>query len=345
MPTPFDPAEHPHQRYDPLAGRWCLVSPHRAKRPWQGQRDEPDTAALPAYDPTCYLCPGNVRASGDLNPAYDGCFVFDNDFPALLDETPAPTETDPLFQISAARGTTRVICYSPDHGKSLAELSIGEIGHVIETWCHEAAVLGARYRYAQIFENKGAAMGCSNPHPHGQVWASDFLPDAIVTECRTQAAWLDIHGAPMLLMLSARESGGPRIVVETEYWQAIVPWWAVWPFETLVLPRFAVSRLPDLSVAHRADLARLLQDLTVRYDNLFETSFPYSFGWHSAPTDGQDHPGFQLHAHFYPPLLRSAGVRKFMVGYEMLAQAQRDLTPEQAAEQLRGQSARHYRHG
>jgi UDPglucose--hexose-1-phosphate uridylyltransferase len=345
MPTPFDPAEHPHQRFDPLAGRWCLVSPHRAKRPWQGQRDEPDTATQPAYDPTCYLCPGNARVSGDRNPAYDGCFVFDNDFPALLDDTPTPTQTDPLFQVSGARGTTRVICYSPDHGKSLAELSIGEIGHVIETWCREAAVLGARYRYAQIFENKGAQMGCSNPHPHGQIWASDFLPDAIVTECRTQAAWLDMHGAPMLLMLSAREAGGLRIVVETEYWQAIVPWWAVWPFETLVVPRFAVSRLPDLSAAHRADLARLIHDLTVRYDNLFETSFPYSFGWHSAPTDGQDHPGFQLHAHFYPPLLRSASVRKFMVGYEMLAQAQRDLTPEQAAERLRAQSTRHYRHG
>jgi UDPglucose--hexose-1-phosphate uridylyltransferase len=345
VPALFDPAEHPHQRYDPLADRWCLVSPHRAKRPWQGQNDAPDTELRLAYDPGCYLCPGNARASGDVNPGYDGCFVFDNDFPALLDNTPGPTETDPLFQISGARGKTRVICYSPDHGKSLAELSVDAIKHVIETWCDEATTLGARYRYVQIFENKGAQMGCSNPHPHGQVWASDFLPDIVVKECQTQAAWLAEHGEPMLLTLAAREAGGPRIVVETEHWLAIVPWWAQWPFETMLLPRFTAQRLPELSPAQRTDLARVLHELTVRYDNLFETSFPYSFGWHSAPTDGADHPGFQLHAHFYPPLLRSASVRKFMVGYEMLAQAQRDLTPEQAAERLRAQPVVHYRHG
>lgn len=341
----FDAAEHPHQRYDPLAGRWCLVSPHRAKRPWQGQTDEPDNAARPPHDPDCYLCPGNRRASGQVNPAYDGCYIFDNDFPALLDDSPAPTETDPLFQISSARGITRVICYSPDHGKTLAELDASEITGVIESWCDEAKNLGARYRYVQIFENKGAQMGCSNPHPHGQIWATDFLPDAIVRECQTQADWLAKHGAPMLLRLAEREAGGPRVVVESEYWMAIVPWWAVWPFETLLLPRFAVSRLPELSPAQRVDLAQVLKTLTVRYDNLFQTSFPYSFGWHGAPTDGDDHPGFQLHAHFYPPLLRSASVRKFMVGYEMLAQAQRDLTPEQAAQRLRALSTVHYRRG
>ncbi len=343
MTEVFDPAEHPHQRYDPLSGRWCLVSPHRAKRPWQGQRDEPETKPLPPHDPDCYLCAGNRRVSGDVNPDYQGCFVFDNDFPALLDNSPAPNGTDPLFQISGARGTSRVICYAPDHAKTLAELTRTEIGAVIETWQSEAETLGARYRYVQIFENKGAQMGCSNPHPHGQIWATDFLPDTIVTECQTQAAWLKEHGEPMLLQLATREAGGPRVVVESAHWLAIVPWWAIWPFETLLLPRFAVSRLPDVSAAQRDDLARVLQELTIRYDNLFETSFPYSFGWHSAPTDGGDYPGFQLHAHFYPPLLRSASVRKFMVGYELLAEAQRDLTPEQAAQRLRAVSTAHYR--
>jgi UDPglucose--hexose-1-phosphate uridylyltransferase len=332
----FDPSEHPHQRFDPLSGKWCLVSPHRAKRPWQGQRDEVGSDERLSYDPDCYLCAGNARTSGHINPAYKGCFVFDNDFPALLNDTPAPTETDPLFQLSGARGTTRVICYSPDHGKTLAELDTGQIGAIIDTWRDEAKALGERYRYVQIFENKGAQMGCSNPHPHGQIWATDFLPDAIVTECRTQSDWLKTHGEQMLLQLAAREAGGPRV---------IVPWWAQWPFETLLLPRFAVARLTDLTSTQQDDLARALKELTVRYDNLFETSFPYSFGWHSAPTDGDAHPGFQLHAHFYPPLLRSASVRKFMVGYEMLAQAQRDLTAEQAAERLRDVSSVHYREG
>jgi UDPglucose--hexose-1-phosphate uridylyltransferase len=341
----FDPAEHPHQRFDPLSGRWCLVSPHRAKRPWQGQHDEPDSKERVSYDPDCYLCAGNARTSGEINPDYEGCFVFDNDFPALLADTPSPTETDPLFQISSARGTTRVICYSSDHGKSMAEMDTGQIGSIIETWSDEAAALGESYRYVQIFENKGAQMGCSNPHPHGQIWATDFLPDAIVTECRTQSDWLKLYGEPMLLQLAAREAGGPRVIVEGEHWLAIVPWWAQWPFETLLLPRFAVSQLPDLTSEHRTDLAQVLKDLTVRYDNLFETSFPYSFGWHSAPTDGDAHPGFQLHAHFYPPLLRSASVRKFMVGYEMMAQAQRDLTAEQAAERLRAVSLIHFREG
>ncbi len=341
MPS-FDPAEHPHQRYDPLSGRWCLVSPQRAKRPWQGHRETPSNASRPSHDSECYLCAGNRRASGDLNPDYDRCFVFDNDFPALLGDAPAPTGTDPLFQISGARGKARVICYSPDHGKSLAELELCDISGVIETWCNEAETLNKQYCYVQIFENKGAQMGCSNPHPHGQIWATDFLPDVIVKECQTQASWLQVHGEPMLLQLAGREAGGPRVVVESNLWIAIVPWWAQWPFETLLLPRFAVARLPELSAEQRDDLARTIQELTIRYDNVFETSFPYSFGWHCAPSDSSDHPGFQLHAHFYPPLLRSAEVRKFMVGYEMLAQAQRDITPEQAAKRLRAVSVRHY---
>jgi UDPglucose--hexose-1-phosphate uridylyltransferase len=339
----FDPADHPHQRYDPLAGRWCLVSPHRAKRPWQGQQDAADNAPRLSYDPGCYLCPGNARIGGEANPDYAGCYVFDNDFPALLPDSPAPSDTDPLFQIAPARGTARVICYSPDHSKTMADMDVAEIGGVINCWTDQAAELAAQYRYVQIFENKGAMMGCSNPHPHGQIWASDFIPDVVVRECQTQAAWVKEHGAPMLLQLAEREADGPRMVVQNDHWLAIVPWWATWPFETLLLPRFAVQRLPDMSPEQRASLAHTLKELTVRYDNLFATSFPYSMGWHGAPTSGDAHPGFQLHAHFYPPLLRSASVRKFMVGYEMLAQAQRDITPEQAAERLRSLSDTHYR--
>ena len=342
--TGFSPADHPHRRFDPLRGEWLLVSPHRAKRPWQGQEDMPDLAVHAAYDPDCYLCPGNLRVTGERNPDYAGPYVFANDFAALQSDSPTPqADVDPLLRAAGAHGTSKVICFSPDHGRSLPELSHDEVVAVVETWCSEVAALGEAYAHVQLFENKGAMMGCSNPHPHGQIWATDYVPSIVATEDATQAAWLATHGAPMLLQLAQRESGGERVVVESDDWLTIVPWWAAWPFETLLLPKFAVARLPELTVDQRSDLAAMIGALTIRYDNLFGTSFPYSMGWHGAPFGQVTSEHWQLHAHFYPPLLRSASVRKFMVGYEMLAEAQRDLTPEQAAARLRDAGATHYR--
>jgi UDPglucose--hexose-1-phosphate uridylyltransferase len=312
-------------------------------RPWQGEVSEPDPPP-PAYDPACYLCPGNARVGGEVNPAYDGVYVFDNDFPALADDAPGGTDDDPLLRAEVSAGLCRVICFSPDHGKSLPLLSPAQIRSVIDCWADQTAELGARFANVQVFENKGAMMGCSNPHPHGQIWATSHLPQETATEDARQRAYFAEYGRAMLLDLAEREAAGARMLDSNDDWLAIVPFWAAWPFEVLLLPRFAVQRMPDLTASQRESLASIIKALTTRYDNLFQTSFPYSMGWHQAPfTEGpQDH--WQLHAHFYPPLLRSASVRKFMVGYEMLAEPQRDLTPERAAEMLRSVSGLvHYR--
>ncbi|QUG76622.1 galactose-1-phosphate uridylyltransferase [Erwinia sp. E602] len=341
----FNPVDHPHRRYNPLTDQWVLVSPHRAKRPWQGAQETPSQEKLPAHDPDCFLCPGNTRVTGDKNPDYKTTYVFTNDFAALMTDTPdAPQSEDMLMRCESARGTSRVICFSPDHSKTLPELTLDGLVAVVKTWQEQTAELGQTYPWVQVFENKGAAMGCSNPHPHGQVWANSFLPNEVRREDDLQRTYYAKHGSPMLVDYSARErQDGSRTVVETEHWLAVVPWWAAWPFETLLLPKAHVKRLTDLNDAQRDDLALALKKLTSRYDNLFQCSFPYSMGWHGAPftEDAGDH--WQLHAHFYPPLLRSATVRKFMVGYEMMAETQRDLTAEQAAERLRAVSDIHFR--
>lgn len=344
----FRADDHPHRRYDPLLDRWVLVSPHRTKRPWLGQTERPAEEQRPAYDPGCYLCPGNRRAGGQVNPQYRGTFVFTNDFSALLPQVPGAEDApDPLLACQPVRGECRVLCFSPRHDLTLAEMSLEGIRAVVDLWAEQVSDLGPRYTWVQVFENKGALMGCSNPHPHGQIWAGDFLPNEPAREDRQQRLWWERHGEPLLLAYARREvTLGQRVVAANAHWVAVVPWWAVWPFELLLLPLRPVQRLPDLDPAERTSLAEVLRLILTRYDNLFEVSFPYSMGWHGAPTGtlwGQPQPHWQLHAHFYPPLLRSATIKKFMVGYEMLAEPQRDLTPEQAAARLRAVPEIHYK--
>lgn len=325
-----------HRRLNPLTGNWVLVSPHRASRPWQGQQETSRGPGGPAHDPSCYLCPGNRRAGGRQNPDYRGVHVFDNDFPALQEDAPpTPPTEDPLFTAESARGTCRVICYSPHHTHGLAALGQGERRAIVDCWATQCEELGRTHAWVQVFENRGAMMGCSNPHPHGQVWASGHLPSEVLTEDERQRAWLAHHGEPLLLGVAAREAGGERVVLANAHWLALVPWWASWPFEALLLPRTHVQRLESLDAAQRDALAALLGALTAGYDALFDCEFPYTMGWHGAPPGQADSAHWQLHAHVYPPLLRSASIRKFMVGYEMLAEAQRDITPEQAAQRLR----------
>jgi len=344
--------DFPHRRLNALTREWVLVSPHRAKRPWLGQVEKAAQAALPQYDPACYLCPGNRRAEGVVNPPYTATFAFENDFSALLppdqanDCAVAGELPSTLFQAEPESGVCRVVCFSPRHDLTLPELGQAEVAAVIRTWTEQTADLGAKdyVQYVQVFENKGAVMGCSNPHPHSQVWATSHIPTEPLKEVLSQRSYCEAqHSCLLCDYLSAEKAAGERIVAANEHFTVVVPYWAVWPFEVLLLANRHFGSLTDLRPLEVDALADVIRQITVRYDNLFETSFPYSMGFHQTPTDGGQHEGWHFHAHYYPPLLRSATVRKFMVGFEMLAQPQRDLTAETAAERLRAVSNVHYR--
>lgn len=342
----FYASEHPHRRRNALTGEWVLVSPHRNKRPWQGQVEKRPPDHRPSFDPTCYLCPGVERAGGVVNPKYTETFVFTNDFAALLPDTPNYHSDDDLFTTQSVRGTSRVLCFSPRHDLSLAEMQTQDIRKVVEMWGEQVTELEGSYAWVQVFESKGEIIGTSNPHPHGQIWASDFLPYQPSREDVEQRNYFEKHGKPLLVDYLERElERGERIVTSNDHWVVLVPYWGYWPFEIMIMPRRHVLRIPDLSNDERNGLADILRRMLTRYDNLFETSFPYRSGWHAAPSAKfySDTQHWQLHAHYYPPLLRSATVQKFLASYEWLAEMQRDLTPEQAAERLRSLSEVHYK--
>lgn len=335
----------PHRRFNPLTGQWILVSPQRGDRPWKGQVEKIDIALLPSHDQSCNLCPGNIRTNEKKNPNYTSTFVFPNDFPALLTDTKNITDSKhPLFTFQNQRGECRVICFSPLHNITLAEMNNDDILQVINTWILQLRELNILYKWVQIFENKGAMMGASNPHPHSQIWAGDFIPTHIAQEDVNQKQYYQKNNSPMLLEYVNEEiERKDRVILENKFWAAIVPFWAIWPFEIIILPRFHTSRMQNLTQEQKISLANILKIILVLYDNLFETPFPYSMGIHEAPIDHKNSSYWQFHIHLNPPLLRSATIKKFMVGYEMFAEAQRDLTPEQAAEKLKSLSSIHYK--
>lgn len=336
--------KNPHRRFNALTGDWILVSPQRTLRPWQGKQETAPPATRPQYDPKCYLCPGNERAGGAKNPVYESTYVFTNDFAAIIPEHEPFAKFNGLLSTQSVSGTCRVICFSPRHDWTLPEMPLEAIRKVVELWTEQTEELGRTFRWVQVFENKGEIMGCSNPHPHGQIWASDFIPNEPAKEERQQLAYYRSEGSPLLVdYLELELEEDARVVLQNQDWVALVPYWATWPYEILLLPKRRISRLPDLLASERASLAEILKLLLIRYDNVFAISFPYSMGWHGAPYGTDEVAHWQLHAHFYPPLLRSATVKKFMVGYEMLGEAQRDLTPEQAAKTLREQSEIHFK--
>ncbi|PWJ43688.1 UDP-glucose--hexose-1-phosphate uridylyltransferase [Sediminitomix flava] len=343
----FSTEDHPHRRLNPLTGDWVQVSPHRAKRPWQGQVEKMEEESRPEHDPSCYLCAGNTRIGGEVNPDYSDTYSFQNDFSSLLEDTPeGEVNENDLFVAKSERGICRVICFSPRHDLTIPELELPSVRKVIDLWAKEYEELGSKsfINHVQIFENKGAVMGCSNPHPHGQIWAQESIPQEPAKKQIKQSEYFDKKGRTLLSDYIASElEKEERLLFENDHFVALVPYWATWPFETMIVPKRNVQRITDLTEEEKDAFADAYKKLTTLYDNLFEISFPYSAGIHQAPTDGKDHPEWHMHMLFYPPLLRSATVKKFMVGYEMLANAQRDITPEQAAYRLRSLSTVHYK--
>ena len=335
----FDINQNPHRRLNLLTGEWVLVSPHRTQRPWLGQVEKLQQSSIPHYDPTCYMCPGNQRARGSHNPRYESTFVFDNDYPALLRETPETGNDENGLLISRTeRGVCRVVCFSPRHDLTVSRMELPDLRRVVDVWTEEYEQLGALpfINYVQIFENRGAMMGASNPHPHGQIWASSSVPNEPAKEHAAQQQHANSYKSCLLCdYLSLERTKRERLVCENEHFSAVVPFWAVWPFETMILPRRHVGAMPEMTSDERHSLADILKRITSTYDKVFEVSFPYSMGFHQRPTDGNVHSEWHMHTHFYPPLLRSATVRKFMVGYEMLGTPQRDITAEAAAARLR----------
>ncbi len=343
----FDLKEHSHTRYNILTGEWIMVSPHRTKRPWQGKVESLPADNRPAYDPACYLCPGNTRADGSVNPTYTDSFVFTNDFAALLADTPAGSiDENELLKAESVKGICRVISFSPDHSLTLPQVPVDGIKKVIDLWCEEFENIAAdpEIKYVQIFENKGEIMGCSNPHPHGQIWAQNSIPLELSKETTQQKNYFKKHGRTLLTdYIQLELQKDERVVIENEHFVALVPFWAVWPYETMIVSKRAVQYITQFSDEERLSYATIMKQLTARYDNLFEISFPYSAGLHQAPVNDGAHPEWHFHMHFYPPLLRSATVKKFMVGYEMLANPQRDITPEWAAEKLKSLGDIHFK--
>lgn len=330
-----------------MNGEWILVSPHRSKRPWQGQVEAIAQEEKPHYDPTCYLCPGNERAGGINNPAYSDTFVFDNDFSALYPNVPEGIyKKDGLLMAKSESGICRVICFSPRHDLTLPEMEVRDIRKVVDLWSKEYLELGrnTEINYVQIFENKGSIMGCSNPHPHGQIWAQSQVPVEPGKETIQQRKYWDKYGSSLLTdYVQLEQKHKTRIVSENDAFVVLVPFWATWPFETMIIPKRHIQHILQMTSEEKDAFAGIIKDITVRYDNLFEISFPYSAGIHQSPTDGEKHLEWHFHMHFYPPLLRSATVKKFMVGYEMLGNPQRDITPEFSAEKLRSLPVVHYK--
>ena len=332
----FDWKQDPHRRFNPLTREWVLVSPHRTERPWQGQVEPEAAPSSPEYDPECYLCPGNARAGGVRNPAYTETFVFDNDFAALKPSTPAARfDRDGLLVAEGEPGVCRVVCFSPKHNLTLANMDAADIRKVVDVWVGQYLELGVRpeINHVQIFENRGAMMGASNPHPHCQIWSNHSVPTEPAKELRSLEEWPG--GCLLCDYVRLERSTAERVVDENNAFVLLVPFWAVWPFETIVIAKRHCTAMDQLSGLERDALADILRRATARYDRVFSVSFPYSMGFHQRPTDGAAHDRFHFHAHFYPPLLRSATVRKFLVGYEMLGMPQRDITPEAAAKRLR----------